>query len=73
MPLAPSGALEAATCVNVINRGVIPPTINQEHPDPTCDLDYVPNQARMRTVQYGDVQLVRVRRPELRADLQTVR
>ena len=46
-----SGALEAATCVNVINRGVIPPTINQEHPDPTCDLDYVPNQARRRTVR----------------------
>ena len=46
-----AGALEAATCVNVINRGVIPPTINLEHPDPACDLDYVPNEARIRPVQ----------------------
>jgi len=46
-----AGALEAATCVNVINRGVIPPTINLEHPDPACDLDYVPHQARQRTVR----------------------
>jgi 3-oxoacyl-[acyl-carrier-protein] synthase II len=46
-----SGALKAATCVNVINRGVIPPTINLENPDPLCDLDYVPNQARPRTVR----------------------
>jgi 3-oxoacyl-[acyl-carrier-protein] synthase II len=46
-----AGALGAATCVNVINRGMIPPTINLEHPDPKCDLDYVPNQARRRTVR----------------------
>jgi 3-oxoacyl-[acyl-carrier-protein] synthase II len=46
-----SGALEAVTCVNVINRGVIPPTINLENPDPACDLDYVPNQARVQPVQ----------------------
>jgi 3-oxoacyl-[acyl-carrier-protein] synthase II len=45
-----SGALEAVTCVNTINRGVIPPTINQETPDPACDLDYVPNEARPKTV-----------------------
>ena len=48
-----AGALEAATCVNIINRGVIPPTINLEDPDPSCDLDYVPNQARR-----GDVRRV---------------
>ena len=45
-----AGALEAVTCVNVINRGVIPPTINQETPDPHCDLDYVPNRARTKSV-----------------------
>ncbi len=45
-----AGALEAATCVNVINRGVIPPTVNLEHPDPACDLDYVPREARRRDV-----------------------
>lgn len=44
------GALEAATCVNIINQGVIPPTINLEDPDPACDLDYVPNQARKAEV-----------------------
>jgi 3-oxoacyl-[acyl-carrier-protein] synthase II len=46
-----AGALGAVTCVNVINRGVIPPTINLEHPDPACDLDYVPNRARRQTVR----------------------
>lgn len=46
-----AGAIEAATCVNVINRGVIPPTINLDDPDPACDLDYVPHQARQRAVR----------------------
>ena len=41
-----AGALEAAICALVINEGVIPPTINLNHPDPNCDLDYVPNKAR---------------------------
>ncbi|MBO0709369.1 MAG: beta-ketoacyl-[acyl-carrier-protein] synthase II, partial [Candidatus Dormibacteraeota bacterium] len=39
-----------AACVLAIQRGVIPPTINLEHPDPECDLDYVPNQARRARV-----------------------
>jgi 3-oxoacyl-[acyl-carrier-protein] synthase II len=41
-----SGALEAAATALSLERGVVPPTINQETPDPECDLDYVPNTAR---------------------------
>ncbi|MFC2155029.1 beta-ketoacyl-ACP synthase II [Acidobacteriota bacterium] len=43
-----AGALEALTCVMVINDGVIPPTINLDNPDPECDLDYVPHKARKK-------------------------
>jgi 3-oxoacyl-[acyl-carrier-protein] synthase II len=41
-----AGAIEAMMCVLAVHEGVIPPTINYEHPDPDCDLDYVPNEAR---------------------------
>jgi 3-oxoacyl-[acyl-carrier-protein] synthase II len=41
-----AGGVEAAISVLAIKEGVMPPTINYEHPDPACDLDYVPNQAR---------------------------
>jgi 3-oxoacyl-[acyl-carrier-protein] synthase II len=41
-----AGAIEAMMCVLAIHEGVIPPTINYHHPDPECDLDYVPNEAR---------------------------
>ncbi|MCI0739651.1 MAG: beta-ketoacyl-ACP synthase II, partial [Gemmataceae bacterium] len=41
-----AGAVEAVVCVLALRRGVLPPTINLEFPDPDCDLDYVPNQAR---------------------------
>jgi 3-oxoacyl-[acyl-carrier-protein] synthase II len=44
--LGAAGAIEAMMCVLAIHHGVLPPTINYEHPDPTCDLDYVPNTAR---------------------------
>ena len=44
--LGAAGALEAAICALVITRGIVPPTINYENPDPECDLDCVPNQAR---------------------------
>jgi len=48
--LGSAGGLEAAACVLSITRGVIPPTINMEQPDPECDLDYVPNVARQKSV-----------------------
>ncbi len=41
-----SGAVEAMVSALAIHEGVIPPTINYAHPDPDCDLDYVPNEAR---------------------------
>lgn len=44
--LGASGAIEALICVKVLQDGLLPPTINYETPDPECDLDYVPNQAR---------------------------
>jgi len=44
--IAAAGAIEAIICVLTIQHGIIPPTINLDHPDPECDLDYVPNVAR---------------------------
>jgi 3-oxoacyl-(acyl-carrier-protein) synthase len=44
------GAIEIAACALVIDRAVIPPTINYHTPDPQCDLDYVPNTARRQPV-----------------------
>jgi 3-oxoacyl-[acyl-carrier-protein] synthase II len=49
--LGAAGAVEAIATLLTINRGVIHPTINYENPDPECDLDYVPNQARRKDVR----------------------
>jgi 3-oxoacyl-[acyl-carrier-protein] synthase II len=48
--LGAAGAVEAVISSQVILTGIIPPTINLHHPDPECDLDYVPNEARHATV-----------------------
>lgn len=45
-----AGAIEAVVVVMTIRNGIIPPTINYETPDPDCDLDYVPNEARHQAV-----------------------
>jgi 3-oxoacyl-(acyl-carrier-protein) synthase len=45
-----AGAIEAAICIMTMREGIIAPTINLTHPDPACDLDYVPNVARKATV-----------------------
>ncbi len=48
--LGAAGAVETAVCVLALQHGVVPPTINLQTPDPDCDLDYVPNQARQMKV-----------------------
>jgi 3-oxoacyl-[acyl-carrier-protein] synthase II len=49
--LGAAGALEAVLCIKAIETGIIPPTMNLQHRDPECDLDYVPNAARQAQVQ----------------------
>jgi 3-oxoacyl-[acyl-carrier-protein] synthase II len=49
--LGAAGALEAICCIKTMQDGIIPPTMNLENPDPECDLDYVPNQAREKEVR----------------------
>ena len=46
-----AGAIEAIVSALAIHEGIIPPTINYRHPDPACDLDYVPNEAREATIR----------------------
>ncbi len=48
--LGAAGALEAILCLKAMKENLIPPTINYETPDPVCDLDYVPNTARSKTL-----------------------
>jgi 3-oxoacyl-[acyl-carrier-protein] synthase II len=49
--LGAAGGIEAAITALALSRGVLPPTINYETPDPECDLDYVPNQPREQRVE----------------------
>ncbi|MDD5060042.1 MAG: beta-ketoacyl-ACP synthase II [Candidatus Omnitrophica bacterium] len=49
--LGAAGGVEFVVCCMAIKDGVVPPTINYEHPDPDCDLDYVPNVARKASVR----------------------
>jgi 3-oxoacyl-[acyl-carrier-protein] synthase II len=48
--LGAAGGVEAIIAAKAICEGIMPPTINLDHPDPACDLDYVPNQARKKEV-----------------------
>lgn len=52
-PIAASGTFQAIASALTIQHGVIPPTINYENPDPDCDLDYVPNRARISRVRHA--------------------
>ena len=48
--IAAAGSVEAIVCLLTIRDGMLPPTINLENPDPECDLDYIPNEARRKQV-----------------------
>lgn len=51
--LGAAGGIEAIASLMAIKHSVVPPTINYEHPDPDCDLDYTPNNAQERSVNYA--------------------
>lgn len=51
--LGAAGAVEAIFTILALERGILPPTINQTTPDPECDLDYIPNEARHEQVEIG--------------------
>ena len=51
--LGAAGGVEAIISVLALRDGIIPPTMNYQTPDPECDLDYVPNQARRRELEYA--------------------
>jgi 3-oxoacyl-[acyl-carrier-protein] synthase II len=51
--LGAAGGLETGIVALSLHHGVLPPTINYETPDPECDLDYVPNEARQKRVEYA--------------------
>ena len=54
-----ASAVELITCILAIKNGVLPPTINLEHADPECDLDYVPNKARKKEINTATVVIKR--------------
>ena len=49
--LGGAGGVEAVFSVKSIYEGIVPPTINLDNPDPACDLDYVPHEARKREIK----------------------
>jgi 3-oxoacyl-[acyl-carrier-protein] synthase II len=51
--LGGAGGLEAGISVLALRDQILPPTVNYEHPDPACDLDYVPNKPRKVQVEYA--------------------
>jgi 3-oxoacyl-[acyl-carrier-protein] synthase II len=50
--IAAAGAVELIISIMAMRKGVLPPTINYEVPDPECDLDYIPNTAREKEVHH---------------------
>ena len=51
--LGAAGAIEAIACINTLNKGIIPPTINHCNPDPECDLDYTSNEALKKDINFA--------------------
>ena len=51
--LGAAGGIEAIASIQALRTGILPPTINYENPDPDCDLDYVPNEAREQQAEYA--------------------
>jgi 3-oxoacyl-[acyl-carrier-protein] synthase II len=51
--LGAAGGLECIACIQSIRTGIVPPTINYENPDPDCDLNYTPNTAVKREINYA--------------------
>jgi 3-oxoacyl-[acyl-carrier-protein] synthase II len=51
--LGGAGAVEAIACIRALRDGVLPPTINYETPDPECDLDFIPNEARNQEIDHA--------------------
>ena len=51
--IAAAGAVEAFACIRALQEGLLPPTVNYENPDPACDLDFVPNEARSGDIRYA--------------------
>jgi len=51
--LGAAGVVEAIACIKAMHDGILPPTINLDRPDPACDLDYIPNKARKRQVDFA--------------------
>jgi 3-oxoacyl-[acyl-carrier-protein] synthase II len=54
-PLGPAGAMQSVAALMALEHGILPPTINYEFPDPDCDLDYIPNVARKKEIEYAMV------------------